>query len=1121
MIVMVASNSPEKRYLNYIEVTMFQEIPLRRLLGLCCLPALLCFAALSALGQTSQGTIAGTITDPTGAAIADANVAAKNILGSDSRAVKTGRNGEFHIDAVTPSIYAVSVSAQGFSTKELRNIQVIASVITSVNMQLALGDVSQTVTVEAGSASVQTESGELSGHITSQEVSQLPIVTGNPIDLVLTQPGIVTVASRDSFTNGDGFSVNGLRPRANNSLIDGFDNNDYGITGQALQPSNLEAIKEVTIQQNAYAPEFGRGGASVTNVIYKNGTNELHGGAWERYSGAALTAIPVELKNQGQTVPSQFVDNEFGFDLGGAIIKNKLFFFGSSQWNHENEDESGGQFTIPTAAGVASLQSIGANRNVGILISSLGGLTAPVATGTINIGNRAGCGNPCTIQVGQIIRTPKAISRSYEWVTRGDFAATERDTISGRYIGSHNSLSPDLFANPDALPTQDTFQGGPSRNLGIYWTHVLSPTKVNELRFTAQQINFAFAPLPSTSSNSLASTPNLTIPGLDGTTFGGLNTNFPQGRGHNVYEYQDSFSATVGNHSFKAGADLVHLSVNDIIPFNALGTVSFASGGDCSAMGLTTCTALANFVDNYTGPAGSAGKQFGTPFLSFPQTLQAFYFQDTWKLRSNVTMTYGVRYEFQGTPLNSLPYPTIAPGIAGLLAPETQRVVQQGDKNNFGPRFGLAYVPGFWKSLMGQDKTVVRMGVGVFYDPLFSNIGDNSASTAPNALGGSITAPGTGRGTPGALQLVGATAATLDPLAAIDTVASNLVNPLTYQWNFNIERAITGGFLLKIAYVGTRGERLFLNQQINPGIDGVRIDPLRGSVLERNNLGNSSYNGLDVSVDRSMGHGLVLRGAYTYSKALDNGSDVFTTSGTSSQPQNLFNSSLDRGPSAFDRRHRAVITWVYQTPAFKTSSQMMSVLSWPVRDWQVSGIASFQTGAPETVSLLGYDQNGDLNTGNDRPNLSNPNAPVNYSAACIGSPTCITGVGQINPNGTLTDWNTNAPGTASQFRYIVTNVLGTGPNGNLGRNTFYNPGRQDWSMALTRIVRIPGREKNQLEFRAEAFNVFNHPNAGGGTSQDGSSVPGISGNINSPNFMNKDITFEGGRSMQLWLKYRF
>jgi len=1085
---------------------------------------ILTLTAVHVMAQTSQGTIAGAVTDPTGAAVVGATVTAQNTLGSDNRTVMTGPNGEYRVEAVTPSTYTVSISKQGFSTKEIKGIAVPASVVTSVNTQLALGDVSQTITVDVGGGvSIQTESGELSHTITSQEVSQLPIITGNPIDLVLTQPGIVTIASRDinAAGNGDSFSANGLSPRGNNFLIDSFDNNDYAITGQALQPSNLEAIKEVNIQTNAYAPEFGRG-ASVTNVIYKNGTNQWHGAGWDRYSGAALNATPVELKNQGFTAPPQFVENVFGFDIGGPIIKNKLFLFGSSQWDRRNADQEGGQFTIPTAAGVTALQSLGTNPNVAILLSSLGGLTAPSAASSINIGNRAGCGSPCLIQVGQIIRTPKAIQRSYEWITRADYTATEKDTVSARFIGTNYSVSPDLTSlNP--LPTQDIFEGGPARTLGVYWTHVLSPTKVNELRFTAQQISFSFSPLPSTSSSPLEADPNITITGLTGTTFGGLNPTFPQGRSHNVYEYQDAFSLTVGNHSVKMGGDLVHLAITDTLPFNSIGSATFDAGGSCAAIGLTTCTALANFIDNYTGPAGTTGKSFGSPFFSFPQTLQSYYFQDTWKLRPNLTLTYGVRYEFQGTPLNALPYPTVLPGAQAALAPETQRVTQQPDKNNFGPRAGFAYTPRFWQRWLGQDKTVIRGGFGTFYDVLFSNIGDNTAESVPNTLGGLLVSPAgaTGRGTANALQLVNAVTPTLNPLSSVTTVVSNLVNPLIYQWNFDIERSLPGKFLLTIAYVGNRGERLFLNEELNPGINGVRIDPARGSILARTNNGNSTYNGLDLSVDRALGHGFMLRGAYTWSKALDNGSDVFTTSGDTTRPQNLLNSSLEKGPSAFDRRHRAVFTWVYQTPPLKQSSAFARAVSWPVRDWQISGIFSFQTGAPETVYLGGYDQNGDLSAANDRPNLSNPNAPINYSQACLNSSTCITGVGQINPDGTLSDWWTGAPGTAKQFRYIVTNIVGDGPNGNLGRNTFYNPGRQDYSLAITRIIKLPRWETRQFEFRAEAFDVFNHPNAGGGTTQDNSSVPGISGNIDSPTFMNKSVTYEGGRTMQLWLKYRF
>jgi hypothetical protein len=204
--------------------------------------AIFTLTAAHAIAQTSQGTIAGAVTDPSGAAIVGATVSAKNTLGSDNRTVMTGPNGEYRVEAITPSSYTVSVSKPGFNTSEIRNIAVPASVVTSVNTQLVVGDVTQTVAVLAsGGAAIQTDSAELSYTITSQEVSQLPIVTGNPIDLVLTEPGIVTVAFRDagSAGNGEGFSVNGLSPRANNFLIDGFDNNDYDVSShRARKPGS-------------------------------------------------------------------------------------------------------------------------------------------------------------------------------------------------------------------------------------------------------------------------------------------------------------------------------------------------------------------------------------------------------------------------------------------------------------------------------------------------------------------------------------------------------------------------------------------------------------------------------------------------------------------------------------------------------------------------------------------------------------------------------------------------------------------------------------------------------------------------------------------------------------------
>ena len=1088
---------------------------MNRLVVYCVFAAVLS-TAYSLQAQTSKGTIAGVVTDSTGAAIAGASVAAVDTLGLDNRTVSTASNGEYRVEAVNPSTYRVTVSAPGFSTSKIDNVDVRGSLITSVNVQLEVGAIQQTISVEASAAHIQADSAELSKSVSEKEVTELPVATLNPIELVLTEPGAVTVHTRDNLTNGMGFSVNGLRPRANNFLIDGFDNNDNGVAGQALQPQNLQAVKEVSVLTNSYAPEYGRGGASVTNVIYKGGTNQYHGAVWELYSGAGLNAIAAEQHRQALTSVPQFVNNVYGFSVGGPIVKNKLFLFGTSQWNHFNGASTGQQITIPTAAGVSSLQSLGPNQNVDILLHSLGGLTAPVDPATvssINIGNRPGCASPCLIQVGNELRSPKSIQRSYEYDVRGDYNASEKDTFTTRYIGTQQTSGPDLFANPNSLPGVDTQQGGPARNLGVNWTHVYNPRMLNELRFTAQTIDATFGPTAKTSANPYVNLPDIEVGGLSNVDFGGLNSAFPQGRGHSVYQYQDAFSWAAGNHNLKMGADLVHLGIADVIPFNSRGALNFNDGGDCSAMGLATCTALANYLDNFTGPGGAASKQFGNPLVNDTQTQHAYYFQDAWKMRQNITLTYGVRYEYQGTPFNALQYPTVNEFTAAFDQ-FPLRTTQKPDKNNFGPRAGIAYTPRLWQSVFGQDKTVIRAGFGTFYDALFTNIQNNTAASSPNATGGTLIDPGVGRGTSGAVQLVPSVTSSLSPVNSVSTAVSNLVNPMTYQWNVNIERQLPGNTLLTVAYVGTRGERLFVNEQLNPKIDGVRLNPNRGSINARTNHGDSIYHGLQIDANRRFRNGLLFRGAYTWSRSIDNASEVFATSGGSSFPQDLFSFRGDRGLSAFNRSQRAVFTWIYQIPSIRGSSTAMAALHAVSRDWQVAGTAAFESGAPETIHFEGFDQNRDGSSFNDRPSAGNNRAPINYGPDCLSSTTCITGIGQLNPDGSYSDFNTGAAGAANQFRYIVT----PGKAGNLGRNTIVNPGRQDYTLAVSRRFKIPvpHLEGQELEFRAEGLNPFNHANAGGGTN-----ILGVSGDILSPNFLNVANTVEGGRVLRLWLKYNF
>jgi len=1089
--------------------------------------ALLVVFALTLAGtlsaQTTKGTIAGVVTDAQGLVVSGAAVTAAAADGGDIRSTTTGTNGEYRIEALNLGKYTVTVKAKSFAETIVRDVVVNASVITSKHVELKISGGVETVTVEAGAETIQTESGELSKTIPQVDVKDLPYNTLNPYQLALTLPGVNTVAGRDDSTNGVGFSVNGLRPRANNFLIDGFDNNDNGITGQAFQPHNTEAVQEVTFLTNAYSAEFGRGGGSVSNLTFRSGSNGFHGAAWEQYKGASLNAVSAEDRLGGLTRPAQFVENIFGFRIGGPVLKNKLFFFGSAQWDHFHGVPAVPTLSMPTEAGLQTLAALG-NSNADLMTAALGNLRAPGSQGNISIGARSACPasaiNPttgqCQVEWGYFRRNDIGINTSHEWTGRADYNVAN-DSFFVRYTDSYNSSSPDLFANPGSLPYSDTEQHGPSRILGVMWVHTFSPTVLNELRFSAQQIEFGFFPTAATSANPMAHLPTITLANSFDFFWGGFEqAAFPQGRGHKTFQFQDAVSFTRGTHTIKIGADLAILLVKDQFPFNADGTINVSGKGTCGSGAATyTCTDLENYLDGFLGPSGTLGRNWGNPSQAVPTNHQAYYFQDSWKFRPNLTLDYGVRYEYQPPdPSNVLTYPGLdRKSIATAAFPSRMDV--HPDRNNFGPRLGFAYTPRFWPGVFGENKTVLRGGYGMFYDVFFTNISNNTAGSSPNSVGVSKSqgcAGCSGRGWSDPLGFLALPAPLPNPLTTTMSVDSRLVNPLTHQWNLSIQRELPSSLKAEVAYVGTRGEHLWVNEQLNPLIDGgLRTYSNRGSVVIRGNRADSIYHGLQTSVTRQVGN-FALRGSYTYSKAIDNGSDVFVTSGGASRWQNVLDPRSDRGPSAFNRTHRAVISYTYEVP-FKNNG----VLKYLADGWFTSGVVSFQSGVPETIYTGGYDQNGDGEAYNDRPSWGNPKATLNYSPDCNAWMSgCITGIGQDDGSGQLVDWNTGAPGNLNQFRYIVTlsPVYGGAKfvNGNVSRNTFTYPGRQDWSLSLGKRFMMPYREGHLLEFRMDLFNAFNHANLG---------VNNLNGDIDSANFLNMPLTASGGRTMTLWAKYSF
>jgi hypothetical protein len=1084
---------------------------------------LLLFFPFIAHAQTSNGAIVGTITDPSGAAVVGATVSVANTdLGSFKRTTKTDTSGAYRIDSLLPGKYKVTIQASGMQEFVEEGVEVRASLSSTVSASLTLGSVNQTISVEASTgAELQTQSGELSNNLGRAELKELPIAGLNPIELVLTVPGVQGVDNRDNLTNGVAFSVNGTRPRANNFLTDGQDNNDNSIQGQAFLQTNEEAIREVTVLTNSYSAEFGRGGGSVTNVIYKSGTNTFHGSAFETNRNSDLAAVPAQSAFAGITSNPFDNENIFGFTIGGPIKKDKLFVFGSSQWDRDRSSAAAATNTllIPTVAGVATLQSLGPNPRVDFLIAALGGLRGgTTGVTTIALGPDAN-GNPRpAVQVADVQRSQGSVAfNDRQWSIKLDYIASPSDTLTARYFRDDNTLSPDFGNQPSALPGLDSDIVAPSFNFGFSWIHTLSSHAVNELRWSYGQFDLEFAPTAQTLANPIFNAPAVSITDLLGPTGAsptfGFETGLPQARSHKTYQFQDALSYTVGRHTIKVGGDVALLSVRDVSPIDNRGAFTVRPGGGF--------TGLANFIDDFTGAGGSIDHVFGNPTaLPFLATY-APYVQDTWHVRSNVTLNLGLRYEYESTPENTLQFPAVDTrlgfGLGGTNNfPGVFQSPQLANKKNFAPRAGLAYTPHFWKRILGQDKTVFRMGYGIFYDQFFTNILDNTATSSPNAVDANAVA-GNGRGIQNASTVFANFSSAPSPFGSVSTIASNLRNPLTQQWNVDIQRELPGNFILTAAYVGTRGERLFINQDLNPGTGQfdannnlIRLNPNLGPVTVRTNGGDSIYHAGQLTLDRKFSHGLLLRGAYTYSKFIDDTSEIFITSGLSSFSQNLLNQAGDRGLSAFDRRHRMVLTYVWELPYVHSSSSVFaSVLREVTRGWETSGIFTWSTGAPETFSD-GFDVNGDGHA-NDRPVLGNPGAPL----TAIGIDGTQLGLSKtpgtfFGPN--IQDCLNGAPTCVATPVSSLHFLIPASGLGNVGRNTFTSPGFQTYNLNVQRTINIPGRhlEGHQLLFRGEFLNAFNHPNLG---------IPSL--NLISPNFLNEAGTINGGRQIRILLRYSF
>jgi outer membrane receptor protein involved in Fe transport len=1097
------------------------------------LAAFLFLSSNLAFAQSSKGILAGTVRDASNAVVPGAKVTVTSEDTGETRSLTTSGQGAYRAEGINPGLYEIRVEGAGFEKLDVKDIRVAPSVVTSYDPSLDVASAAETVTVEANSNLINTDNGQLSGTIDQKELAKVPIFSLNPFELVATLPGVQLMNSTllsqfpgesSNAGNYQQLIVNGARPRSNNFMLDGQDINDVGIGGQSFNPQVPDMYQTTSVLLNSASAEYGRSGGAVLNLVTKSGTNTFHGTAFELYSGSGLDAIDGVTRRGKPFAPgttglkARFDEHQYGFTAGGPLWRNKLFAFGGTQFSRFYGTSSSGTITLPDAAGYALLTAIGtgsgANKSQLALFQSLlnsgtyltayqqVGAGAPLKLSASNCpGNLA-----CSVTVGLFQRPPVAQqSPDTQWMYRIDFIPVYSDTFTFRYLHDRENFTPDLALNTSGLPGFDGQVGGPTELGQGTWTHVFTSTLINEFRASEVRLNTQFAPTAQTAANPLAKNYTVTLSGSTLPSLG-VSQNIPQGRNQQLYQFQDTVGWTKGPQSLRMGVDIGRDHETDLIALNALGALTFTAGGALSS--------LDNFLSNQLGVAGNISKTFGPTRLDPHLWKIDGFVQDDIKVTSELTVNLGLRYDYDTNPENVLQYPAI--NMSNPFAPINTVVPVAADKNNFGPRFGFAFNP--HEGIFSDGKTVMHGGFGVFYDVDFTNIVLNSAASSPNSPSTLITSTALVPIINPSAALASATA-TLSPQSSVQSVASNLVNPITYQYNLGIERELPAQLKLTLNYVGARGEKLFANQQLNPYYNSARLNTSRSAIVVRNNGGDSNYNAAQVEVSRRFTQGLFVRASYTFQKALDDSSEVFAlfSNPSTSYQANLQRIAQDYGESAWDRRHIASFEYVYQPKGFHSNSAVADALFETfTRHFIISGTTQFASGPFTDVQIIGLDTNNDLNPVNDRPLVGNPSVSIQHigidGAYVGGTQGVYYDLAANNSSSTTNILHVVQP---SQVRYLI--PYGTQyTTQEVGRNSYENPGQSFWNMALEKDIptRFTHLENSMFVMRVECQNIGNHNN-----------VNVLDTNLldvgTSP-FLNKSNAREGtDQNFRLWGKFVF
>jgi len=1106
---------------------------------------LLTIATGLAYGQAIDGSVVGTVLDSQGAAVVSAEVTATNVATGIVASAKTNSGGEYRFDHLPVGTYKISAKMTGFKTIT-EQVDVELNKTSTRNLNLTPGAASETIEVSGTPPTIDTTTSQLQSTYDEKELQDLPsasVGTG-VLNLSLLQAG---VGSTGGLGAGSGPSVGGQRPRENNFTIEGTDNNDKTVTGPLVYLPN-DAVANFTVIQNQFSPEFGHSAGGQFNQVILSGTNTIHGRVYEYFQNRNLNAIDQILANQGTLTNPRYDSNRFGGQVGGPIIKNKLFYFANFEYNPVGRSATPSSAACaPTAAGWATIAGIpGVNTNNASGFASFA--TAPAAgncpseasTVVNDYVTTPGTPIPYTIPVGVVPIVAPNYQNTTALVTSMDYDLSAKDQIRGRYI-YNKLLTIDTGAE---LPQFFTSLRIPFHLVTLAEYHTFTPAIGNEFRIGFNRTANDFT-VPSGSLakfENLDAFPNLTIDEL-GSINVGPDPNAPQYAVQNTYQLEDNLSWAKGAHSLKFGIDLRKQIDPQLFIQRSRGDYEWAALDGF----------VNDFAPNSAAAPGFGQRSFGSAGYSGNDIMVGWYVNDVWKVTRNLSLNLGLRYEYLTVPYGwtqqSLNAISDVPGLITFGSPTAP-------KTDFMPRIGFAYSPGT------SGNTSIRGGFSMGYDVLYDNIGTLSR---PPQIGStancpSAACPATGfLASGGILPEASSGITVLDQADARNATSSWIPNntkyPYAESWNFGIQHVFASKYTVEARYVGSRGIHLpvqniinyytyvtatnslptYLNAPSQAQLDALPITldgpgglldqsyncvttcfvgaPYLNNGFDSGNpitafapWGSSTYHGLATQVQRRLSNGLMFQGAWTWSHLIDNSTaDFHSTDISPRRPQNFQDLSVERANSILDHAHRITMAVIYDAPWFAHDS------SWVKRN--VLGNYEF---APVFTWESG--QWGTVQSGQDA-NLNGDAAPDR----AIYNPAGQKGVGSDVTELTNTAGYTVAYQAVNPNAQYITASLGAFATSS--RNTLQTPPINNFDISAAKHFKIG--ERFRVDFMAQAFNLFNHPQFVTGFINDvvSNGVTGPARNYFIPSNSVFDTARQNfsshPRTMQLALKFSF